>query len=54
MDEKIYIGEDKDLCDKINDYFKILYSPKLKFFIKSRFVHFYYKGFLMAPVLLIS
>ena len=36
MDEKIYIGEDKDLCDKINDYFKILYSPKVKIFHKVR------------------
>lgn len=46
MDEKIYIGEDKDLCDKINDYFKILYSPKVKIFHKVRdFVPFLLQRF---------
>lgn len=46
MDEKIYIGEDKDLCDKISDYFKILYSPKVKIFHKVRdFVPFILQRF---------
>ena len=36
MDEKIYIGEDKDLCDKINKFFKILYSPKVLIYHRVR------------------
>ena len=36
MDEKIYIGEDKDLCDKISKYFNILYSPKVVVYHKTR------------------
>ena len=36
MDEKIYIGEDKDLCDKIRKFFKILYSPKVVVYHKVR------------------
>ena len=46
MDEKIYIGEDKDLCDRINKHFKILYSPKVKIYHKVRdFVPFLLQRF---------
>lgn len=36
MDPKIYIGEDVDFCNRINNHFKIIYSPKIKIFHKSR------------------
>ena len=46
MDEKIYIGEDKDLCDKINKFFKILYSPKVLIYHRVRdFIPFLYQRF---------
>ncbi len=36
MDEKIYIGEDKDFCDRVNKFSKILYSPNVKIYHKTR------------------
>ena len=36
MDPKIYIGEDVDFCNRINNFFKIVYSPRVKIFHKSR------------------
>ncbi len=36
MNQKIYIGEDIDLCDKFSKYGKIIYSPFVKIFHKSR------------------
>lgn len=36
MDENIYIGEDKDFCDRFNLVSKILYSPKVLIFHKIR------------------
>lgn len=36
MDEKIYIGEDKDLCDRVNRFSKILYSPKVLIHHRTR------------------
>ena len=34
--KKIYIGEDIDLCDKIIKIKKILYSPLVKIYHRSR------------------
>ena len=46
MDEKIYIGEDKDFCDKIKKFYKILYSPKVLIYHKVRdFIPFVYQRF---------
>ena len=46
MDENIYIGEDKDLCDKINLNKKILYSPKVLIYHKTRdFIPFIFQRF---------
>ena len=36
MDPKIYIGEDVDFCNRVNNFFKIIYSPNVKIFHKSR------------------
>ena len=36
MDKNIYIGEDIDLCDKINKTGKILYSPLVQIYHRSR------------------
>ena len=36
MDSKIFIGEDVDFCNRINKHYKILYSPNVKIFHKSR------------------
>ncbi len=36
MDESIYIGEDKDLCDKFNRISKILYSPSILIYHRTR------------------
>ncbi len=46
MDESIYIGEDKDLCDRINKISKILYSPNILIYHKTRdFVPFLLQRF---------
>ncbi len=46
MDENIYIGEDKDLCDKFNNLSSILYSPKVKIYHKIReFLPFLFQRF---------
>ena len=46
MDENIYIGEDKDLCDKFNNLSNILYSPKVKIYHKIReFLPFLFQRF---------
>ena len=46
MDEKIYIGEDIDLCDKIIKIKKILYSPIVKIFHRTRnFVPFIFQRY---------
>jgi cellulose synthase/poly-beta-1,6-N-acetylglucosamine synthase-like glycosyltransferase len=53
MDENIYIGEDKDLCDKINVNNKILYSPKVLIYHKVRdFVPFILQRFYYGTILL--
>ena len=36
MNEKIYIGEDKDMCDKLNKIKKIMYSPDVLIYHKVR------------------
>jgi len=46
MNEKIYIGEDIDLCDKIIKLKKILYSPFVKIFHRSRdFIPFIFQRY---------
>ena len=36
MNNKIYIGEDADFCNRIRKFYKIWHSPKVKIFHKSR------------------
>ena len=36
MNNKIYIGEDADFCNKVRKFYKICHSPKVKIFHKSR------------------
>ena len=36
MDKKIYIGEDKDLCDRLRKFKDILYSPSVVIYHKVR------------------
>jgi GT2 family glycosyltransferase len=46
MNEKIYIGEDIDLCDKIVKIKKILYSPLVKIFHRTRnFIPFIFQRY---------
>lgn len=46
MNEKIYIGEDIDLCDKIIKIKKILYSPLVKIYHRSRdFIPFIFQRY---------
>lgn len=46
MNEKIYIGEDKELCDKLNKIKKIMYSPNVLIYHKIRdFVPFILQRF---------
>lgn len=53
MDKDIYIGEDKDLCDKIKKTKKILYSPKVLIYHKTRdFIPFILQRFSYGTSLL--
>ena len=46
MNKKIYIGEDIDLCDKITKIKKILYSPIVKIFHRTRdFIPFIFQRY---------
>jgi len=46
MNKKIYIGEDIDLCDKIIKFKKILYSPLVKIFHRTRnFIPFIFQRY---------
>lgn len=53
MDQNIYIGEDKDFCDRFNLVSKIFYSPKVLIFHKVRnFLPFLFQRFSYGASLL--